>query len=65
MKNISALQVVLVGVIGMVLRHYRILLPEDELTAFVIGATALTGIVWAWIERYRKGELSLGGFKRN
>lgn len=64
MQNITGLQVALVGLVGMVLRHFRVVLPENELMAFIVGAMTLGGIVWTWIGRYRKGEISFGGFKR-
>lgn len=56
--------VVFVGIVGMILRHYRIVIPEDEITALIVGATALVGLVVSWIGRYRKGDLTLGGFRK-
>lgn len=69
MENYSSTQsahiVVFIGIVGMILRHFRIVVPEGELTAFVVGAIALGGLIWSWIERWKKGDLTLGGFRRN
>ena len=68
MQNYSNTQAahiaVFVGILGMILRHFRIIVPESELTAFTVGLIALGGLIWAWWERYKKGDLTLGGFRR-
>lgn len=68
MQNYSNTQAahiaVFIGIIGMILRHFRIVIPEGELTAFVMGAIALGGLGWSWYERWSRGDLTIGGWRR-
>src|SRR3990167_4278158 len=63
--SISPVQVALVGVFGMVLRHFRIVIPESELSAFIVGAIALGGLVWQWYQGWKAGTLNaFGGVRK-
>ena len=61
--NISGLQVALVGIIMVTLRHYRIVLPEDEIVAVLAGLFSVGGILWEWYKGFKDGRNTLGGFK--
>lgn len=64
MKNISPIQVAVVGIIMMILRHYRIAIPENEIIAVLAGLMAIGGIMFEWYKGFSSGRLSLGGFKK-
>jgi len=54
----------IIGVVVLILNHYKINIGSEELTAFVGAAFAIGGVVMNWIHRYKKGDLTLGGFKK-
>jgi len=52
--------------VGLVLMLFGIKVEEGALAGFaeVVGALITAGAILAsWIDRYRKGDLSLGGFR--
>ena len=56
--------VAVAGLTSMVLHHYRIDIAEDEIVAVLGGIITAIGIIVSWIGRYRKGDLTLGGFRK-
>ena len=62
--NISGLQIALVGIVLTILRHYRIVLPETEVTAVIAGLFTAGGILWEWYKGFKNGTNTLGGFKK-
>ena len=62
--NISGLQIAVVGIVLTTLRHYRIVLPETEVTAVIAGLFTVGGIVWEWYRGFKNGTNSLGGFRK-
>lgn len=62
--NITGYQAALVGVIMMILRHFRIGISENEIIAVLSGLIAVGGIVWEWYRGWKNGTLTpLGGRK--
>lgn len=68
MNNFSTTQAsnvaTLVGFIGLILNHFGVNIANDELMLLVSSAMTFGGIVLNWIHRYKKGDLTLGGFRK-
>jgi len=59
-KNLIALA----GLIAIALNHFKIGIASEELVA-LFGAFAVGyKIVSSWINRYRKGDLTIAGFRK-
>lgn len=54
----------IIGVIVLILNHFHINIASDELTALVGAVMAVIGIIANWVHRYKKGGLTMGGFKK-
>lgn len=54
----------IIGVIVLILQHFKINIGSEELTALIGGALAVGGVIANWWHRYQKGDLTLGGFKK-
>ncbi len=54
----------IVGVVVLILNHFKINIGSDEIMTLVGGALAIGGVLMNWIHRYQKGDLTLGGFKK-
>lgn len=52
------------GFVAMILHHYRINIAETEIVALLGGAVTAIGIIVSWVGRYRKGDLTMGGFRK-
>lgn len=52
------------GVIVMLLGVFHIEIGTEEVTALIGAAMTLYGIGSNWYHRYKKGDLTLGGFKK-
>ena len=64
MKSVSPVQVALVGVVMMILRHYRVGLAESEVVAVISGIMAVGAIIWQWYQGWKDGSLNALGGKR-
>lgn len=53
-----------VGVLVLILNQFKINIGSEELTAVIGGIIAVGGVLMNWIHRYKKGDLTLGGFKK-
>lgn len=53
----------IVGVIVLVLNHFKINIGSDELTLVIGAVLSIGGVVSNWVHRYSKGDLTLGGFR--
>jgi hypothetical protein len=58
--NITAI----VGVIVLILNHFKVNIAADEIMAIIGGILAVGGVVLNWVHRYQKGDLTLGGFRK-
>ena len=54
----------IVGVIVLILNHFKINIGSEELTTLIGGGLAVFGIIANFWHRYQKGDLTLGGFKK-
>ena len=54
----------IIGVVVLILNHFKINIGSEELTALVGAVLAVGGIVMNWWHRYQKGDLTLGGFRK-
>lgn len=54
----------LAGVIVMILSFFHVKIGTEELTAFLGAAMTLYGIAANWYHRYKKGDITLGGFRK-
>lgn len=54
----------IVGVLVLILNHFNINIGSEELMALIGAILSVGGIVMNWIHRYKKGDLTLGGFKK-
>lgn len=56
--------VALAGIVVLIASKLGVELGEGEVQTFIGAAVALYGVVANWIHRYRKGDVTLGGFTR-
>lgn len=54
----------IVGIIVLVLNHFKINIGSEEITTIIGGVLAVGGVVMNWIHRYQQGDLTLGGFRK-
>ena len=54
----------LVGFFVIILNYFKINITSEELQSFIGAGLVLGGLVWNWINRYKKGDLTLGGFRK-
>ena len=54
----------IIGVVVLLLKIFKVNIAEEELQTLIGGLLAIAGIVVSWYGRYRKGDLTLGGFRR-
>lgn len=59
-SNITAIA----GVVVLILGAFHVKLGTDEVTTFLGAAVAIFGIASNWYHRYKKGDLTAGGFRR-
>lgn len=59
-SNITAL----VGVIILILNHFKINIASEELESVIGAGITVVGIVWNWIHRYQNGDITLSGFRK-
>jgi hypothetical protein len=68
MQNYSVTQTTnltaIIGVIVMILNHFKINIGSEELTALIGAGITIFSIVANFINRYKKGDLTLGGFRK-
>jgi len=68
MKNYSLTQSgnlgAIIGVVMLILNHYQVNIAEAEVTALIAGVLSVLGILTSWLGRYRKGDLTVGGFRK-
>lgn len=50
-----------VGIIVLILNHFKVNIGSDELTAVIGGILSAGGVIMNWIHRYKKGDITLGG----
>ena len=53
------------GVITLILAHFKVNIGTEELSTVIGGGLAIYGVVSNWYHRYKKGDITLGGFKKN
>ncbi len=54
----------LVSVLVLILGHFNIGIAQEEVSELVAGSIAVISIVHSWVNRYKKGDITLGGFKK-
>lgn len=54
----------LAGVVAMVLAAFKVDIGSEEIQAFIGAALAIYGLVHNWINRYKQGDLTLAGFRK-
>lgn len=54
----------IIGIIVLVLNHFKVNIGSEELTMLVGGIMSAGGVILNWIHRYKKGDLTLGGFRK-
>lgn len=54
----------IVGVLVMILNHFKINIGSDDIMAFVGSVMTIGGIFANYFHRYQKGDLTLGGFRK-
>ena len=54
----------LVGVVGFILNYFKIEVGPEDITMIISSLLTVGGIVYNWIHRYNKGDITLGGFKK-
>ena len=54
----------LAGFIVMIARHYRFEIAESEVVAVLGGIVAVAGVLTSWYGRFRRGDLTVGGFRK-
>lgn len=52
------------GVLVLVLNHFHVNIGSEEVTAVIGGALTVGGIIMNWIHRYKKGDLTVAGFRK-
>lgn len=60
-NNLTAI----IGVGVLVLQHFKINIGSEEISTLVGAVMAAIGILLNWYKRYKQGDLTLGGFRRN
>lgn len=58
--NITAL----VGVIVLILNHFHVNIGSDEISGVIGGVVTVVGIIVNWINRYKKGDITIAGFHK-
>lgn len=58
--NIAAI----VGVIVLILSKFGINIATEEITQVLGAIIAIVAIITNWVNRYKKGDLTLGGFRK-
>jgi hypothetical protein len=56
--------VALAGLLATVLNYFNVNITSDELQALIGAAAILVGVVTSWVGRYKKGDLTIGGFRK-
>lgn len=68
MENFSTTQATnitsFVGIAVMILNHFHINIAGEELTALIGALIAAAGVISNWLNRYKEGDLTLGGFRK-
>jgi hypothetical protein len=54
----------IVGVLVLLLNHFGINIAGEELTTLIGGVIAVSGVAMNWIHRYKKGDITLSGFRK-
>lgn len=54
----------IVGVIVLVLNHFNIDIGTEELSTLAGAGLAIFGVISNWIHRYKKGDITVGGFRK-
>jgi len=55
---------VIIGMIMLVLKYFNVQIAEEEIQILIGGVLAVVGVVVSWYGRFRKGDLTVGGFRR-
>lgn len=53
-----------VGVIVLILNHFHINISNDEVSIVFGGILSVGGVILNWVHRYKKGDITLGGFRK-
>lgn len=54
----------IVGVLVLVLNQFNVNIGSEELTLVLGAALSIGGVLMNWWNRYQKGDLTLGGFRK-
>lgn len=54
----------IIGIIVLVLNHFKVNIGSEEITMLVGGLMSAGGVILNWVHRYKKGDLTLGGFRK-
>lgn len=52
------------GIIVLILGHFGVVVAKEEVTLVLAAALTLYGTIAGWIHRYKKGDITLGGFRK-
>lgn len=55
---------VVVGLIVLILNHFHVNIGSDEISAVIGAGIAIVGVIVSWVNRYKKGDLTAGGFRK-
>ncbi len=55
---------VILGMVMLVLKYFNINIAEEEIQILIGGILAVAGVVVSWVGRFRKGDLTIGGFRK-
>lgn len=55
---------VVVGLIVLILNHFHVNIGSDEISAVIGAAISIVGVIVSWVNRYKKGDLTAGGFRK-
>lgn len=68
MSNVSVTQTTnltaIIGVIVMILNHFNINIGTEELSAVIGAGITIVSIVVSWVNRYKKGDISVAGVRK-
>lgn len=59
-SNIAAIA----GFVVLILNHFNINIGSDEVSMFIGGVFAVAGVIVNWVNRYKKGDLTVAGFRK-
>lgn len=56
--------VIIAGLISMILAKFKINIGSEEIQTWLGLIVAVVGTALSWYNRYKKGDLTMGGFRK-